>query len=373
MGDFSGRINMFFYRALPQITWFLVVASIFIYSVERTFLKRGRAKPYAVAQVASGDGVAHAAPIVDAGVVRAREASKRIDEAQADIERAKQQIRTWEREIEPLRESAEGARITEKEELAGKISYVFNEDRPTLAAVEEIGRSLEGHRAEAAKLAAGAGHGRVDRDTLNEIEAAQEAAASAADKWTNAVERAKAIVRESTRVVGDSLQSTIEQFRDQQVLADFEADREALRQRKEAQRLRREDERIEEERLAAEKTKLVAEALSVEVQAVLAPFIEKSTLQIRVSGVGTVGRYRVAHPQGKSYSSLVNSGALVDSVEGRKMLARIGRDRKLSTNPWPFGSQPNNWTDANEGVINQAQDYLRRLGPIMVSERILAP
>ncbi|MEZ6097686.1 MAG: hypothetical protein R3E01_01820 [Pirellulaceae bacterium] len=65
-------------------------------------------------------------------------------------------------------------------------------------------------------------------------------------------------------------------------------------------------------------------------------------------------------------------GALDDTVQGRKKLALIGGNRKLTEPTWSIASQPNNWSPEDEERLNQAQQMLRDYGPTLVKYKWLS-
>ena len=74
-----------------------------------------------------------------------------------------------------------------------------------------------------------------------------------------------------------------------------------------------------------------------------------------------------------SLTALRHAGALGDSIDGLKMLAKIGGNRKLPIPRWSVYSQPNNWTADDRKMLKEAQNMLRELGPTLVKEGKLSP
>jgi hypothetical protein len=115
------------------------------------------------------------------------------------------------------------------------------------------------------------------------------------------------------------------------------------------------------------------EALSPEVASVLAPFIEPRYIQPQLAGGSTVVFRRTAEQQPMSLSRLEGMGALADSLDGLKILARTGTNRKLPPPRWSFSNQPRLWTPQQQEMVHRAQQLLRRLGPALVREGKLSP
>jgi hypothetical protein len=129
---------------------------------------------------------------------------------------------------------------------------------------------------------------------------------------------------------------------------------------------------IEAAKAEEAKQRLIDEATSPEVLGMLTPFLARRYVQPILSGAA-IRPERTVNEQPMSLSRLEEIGALGDSVEGLKWLARVGTDRDLGQPRWSFGSEPCNWTPDNQRFLEQAQDMLRRYGPILVEERLLSP
>jgi hypothetical protein len=168
-----------------------------------------------------------------------------------------------------------------------------------------------------------------------------------------------------------TLQDTVERIRDQTTI-------DALKKKiaAETERQRKEDERRAEElRIAGEraiqKAKLVAEARSDEVLRVLQPFLERRSVQPRLAGSSLQWRQTVEQ-QPMSLSALENVGALAETLQGLSMLARVGSHRELSGPRWEFSPSSRTWSADTQDRLKQAQELLRRLGPTLVEEGLLA-
>lgn len=74
-----------------------------------------------------------------------------------------------------------------------------------------------------------------------------------------------------------------------------------------------------------------------------------------------------------SLSALHGIGALAPNVNGLKRLAMAGGDRKLSDPKWSIHSQPNNWSDGDKMMLQDAQNLLREFGPTLIELGILSP
>lgn len=125
-------------------------------------------------------------------------------------------------------------------------------------------------------------------------------------------------------------------------------------------------------RLAAEKATLVAEARSDEVQRLLQPFLARRNVQPRLAGSSVQWRHTVDQ-QPMSLLALENVGALAETVQGLSTLARVGSHHELSSPRWDYNSSPRTWSADTQDRLKQVQELLRRLGPTLVDERMLAP
>ncbi len=189
---------------------------------------------------------------------------------------------------------------------------------------------------------------------------------------------AAALSQDAPRTAGPSpaqrktLQEKVIEIDDQSKLADLQ-----LRIAKDAERKLIKDRELEarrllEERLAADKAKLVEEARSAEVQRVLQPFLVRRSVQPRLAGSSLQMRHTFDE-QPMSLSALEGVGALAETLNGLTILARIGSHRELSSPRWDFSSSPRTWSSDTQDRLKQAQDLLRRLGPTLVDEKLLAP
>ena len=74
-----------------------------------------------------------------------------------------------------------------------------------------------------------------------------------------------------------------------------------------------------------------------------------------------------------SLSRLEGMGALAESLDRLKILARVGASRKLPEPRWTFHHEPGNWTPDNQKLLQQAQDMLRKYGTVLVEAGLLSP
>jgi hypothetical protein len=109
------------------------------------------------------------------------------------------------------------------------------------------------------------------------------------------------------------------------------------------------------------------------VQSTLAPFLQARDVQPQKAGSGSVKFQSNFDAKPMSLSALKGIGALEESTEGLKWLARVGGNRKLSGPRWGVASQPNNWSDDDKKLLSEAQQLLRELGPVLVKDGKLSP
>jgi hypothetical protein len=118
---------------------------------------------------------------------------------------------------------------------------------------------------------------------------------------------------------------------------------------------------------AAERQKKISLANSPEVQRLLAPFLADGYTQpVRKTSVkkGPV-----------SFSALRESGALAPTIKGLTKLHRLGTKKvEDKERPrWGFPNYMKAMSPEERDQLQQAQDYLNELGPIMVELGMLAP
>lgn len=118
---------------------------------------------------------------------------------------------------------------------------------------------------------------------------------------------------------------------------------------------------------------LLARARSAEVQSTLAPFLHSRDIQPEKSSRASVGFETTFESKPMSLSALKGLGALEESTERLKWLARVGGHLKLSVPRWGVDSQSNSWSADDKKLLKEAQQLLRELGPILVKEGMLSP
>jgi len=371
-----------FYRrvSLLQVALFLIAVVLVIATVERTFFRdRGSVRPSR--ETARGELGAERRQELEEGRAEfaadeQRNVIRLADETSASVQAALAQIDQWNAEIEPLRNNFEGQVIAGDEELAGQIHYLFVKERlradklkemlsrvSTLA--EQVRESHQWNRDE-----------RPEQHVMEEIEALHASVSEAQAAWTRAVEQASAIRREASRrnpvPSNELLQVYLERASDQEALADLNVDQQ---DDKEAERKRKEREAAKaakDAEIQAKMEELIKEATAPEVLATLAPFVTPQFSQPTLEGMA-VRKRTTTEKRPVSLSWLLEVGALDDSDEGRKVLARIGADRDLPEPRWSFPTEPGNWSETNIEFLNRAQQMLRDYGEILVDKGKLAP
>jgi hypothetical protein len=137
--------------------------------------------------------------------------------------------------------------------------------------------------------------------------------------------------------------------------------------------IQREQERVETEQAQRERqAELEMKAQSPEVLGVLAPFVTPRTAQPKLSGASVL-MSKTFDEQPVSLAWLKQIGALDPSVNGLKMLARVGAAHRLPEPRWTIPTQPHSWTPETEAFLKDAQQKLRDYGPTLVRLGKLSP
>lgn len=344
---------------------FLLIAVVLVISaVERTFFKRG-ANPQVVQETQRRADL----EATQVAGIRAEqlEAEKLLGEASVQINDALKQIEVWDKDIVPLRDNAAGQTIAEQEDLSNQMAALFEERRPAAEELKAAQQRLGELREKVKRLAAESTPTRVPLVDMAEIGKLHNQALLANQRWGMAVKAAQAIEREARRKRTDTpreqipLRERMVEQSDKNTLAELAAERE-----RERDVLQKQDE------LEKAREQLKKEATSAEVQRVLAPFLARRLVQPKLSGA-SVMMERVLQEQPMSLSRLESMGALAESVDGLKILARVGTSRKLPDPRWTFGSEPGNWTPDTQKLLQQAQGMLRQYGTALVEAGLLSP
>ncbi len=318
-------------------------------------------------------------------------ASKQTTKASMLLERAVEEAEKWQTEIEPMRSGEAGVQVAAFPDLVEKMNSTkqVTDDRTiSLTRLRDAQKQLSAHQTKVDSLSNQPNPAALTAHEMAAIESLHELGDDASKRWTKGVADARAIftlartktipVEETNLQAKENLADAESRLEVMQEDEDFEKkQREAKRlaeiERQKKERLAKE-ERAEKERLAQEaREKLIAKAHSTEVLTKLAPFLQPRTVQPRRAGPGTVKFRRVTKPEPMSLSAIQGIGALDDSVDGLKWLARITGNRQLSSPRWSVYSQPNSWSDADLKMLTEGQQLLREYGPILVETGKLSP
>lgn len=298
-----------------------------------------------------------------------------VDEAREAINAAAHSSKEWNEEIEPLRTSVQGRVIAGQKDLVEQIFYLFEEDRPDPATLDQWRTDIT--ELETTFNSVSDQEEAPPRESLDRLEQLHADALAAKQAWTTAVEQAQAINREASRRLKPAAEESLDELfklaKDQQLLADLESRRQADAERAEQERQRRalEEARLAEE--AATNQQLRKEALSPEVASTLAPLFERRRVELYLTAGPSVAARSTLEAKAISFTWLEQIGALEDSVDGLHLLNKVGTSYHLEGRRWPFRTHPSTWSDDQLAYLQRAQDYLRRLGPTLVKEGLLAP
>ena len=345
------------------------------------------------------------APVVPAGPTPAevreklQEGRDRLVESGVHVDNALKSISDWNSEIPSLMKTAAGDNIAAHEDLVESLTKIVNAKRMPEATLQDKAQRIATFRSQLGKRATSSTPTPLTPQEQEEIEELHASASAADDEWSKALNNARAV-----KILADaraepnkkrSLEDEVKLKAAEEKLADLE---EQLKQEKARKAQKAEDQR-EQERLAAERERekaslaaqrreeaeaaaekqrleeeaLLARARSAEVQASLAPFLHARDVQPQRVGGGSVKFQSTFDSKPMSLSALKGMGALEESTEGLKWLARVGGNRKLSDPRWGVASQPNNWSEDDKKLLQEAQQFLRDLGPTLVKDGQLSP
>ena len=326
-------------------------------------------------------------------------ARDRLVEATVHVDNALQSISDWNSQIPPLLTTTAGDNIAAHEDLVESLTKIVNAKRTPEPELQRKAKRISTLRSDLGKRATSSTPTPLTSIEQEEIDDLEATMSMVENEWTKALNNARAVkLLADARVEPDkkrSLEDEIKLKAAEDRLAELEEqliqekarkvqDAEAKReQEKLAAEREREKERLAEKRkeeaeAAAEKKRLEEEALlararSSEVQSTLAPFLHNRDVQPQKVGGGSVKFQSTFDAKPMSLSALKGMGALEESTEGLKWLARVGGHRKLSGPRWGVYSQPGNWSDHDKKLLKEAQQFLRELGPILVKDGKLSP
>lgn len=320
-------------------------------------------------------------------------------ESTARVDSALKSIDKWNSEIPQLLKTEAGDNIAAHDDLVERLTEIVEKERTPESELTKRSARIQALRSDLDGRAAASSPTPLTTNEKEEISELEEIASVADDEWSDALNDARAVkLIADDRVKPDttgSLEYEIklkaaekriaeleEQLRRKKAreaqLAEQDRERERIAAERERERVRRADKHKEEAAAAAERQrleneKLLARARSTEVQATLAPFLHKRDVQPQKSGGGSVRFQSTFESKPMSLSALKGMGALDESVEGLKWLARVGGNRKLSQPRWGVYSQPGNWSEGDKRLLTEAQQLLRELGPTLVEAGLLSP
>lgn len=128
-----------------------------------------------------------------------------------------------------------------------------------------------------------------------------------------------------------------------------------------------------DEKAKAERERLLKKAQSPEVRQVLAPFLTPGYHQPHRSSGGALFVVRSAKKQPVSLGKLQEAGALERTIDGLRELATVSGSKDDDARPrLKLPDYTSWWSSAQQEKIQQVQDLLIELGPVMVEEGLLA-
>lgn len=128
-----------------------------------------------------------------------KEAAKLLTQTADSVDQALAQITAWENEIEPLRSNADGRAVAAHTDLARQMAYLLQQPRPARAELQDIHDRVRSLQRETDRLAALTPAQKLAPDKLIEVHDLNRRSQDAKSLWTDAVERAQAIVRKARR------------------------------------------------------------------------------------------------------------------------------------------------------------------------------
>lgn len=353
----------------------------------------------------SASGNPSPAPAVPAGPTPAEIRSQlqvardRLVEANVRADNALDSIGKWNSEIPPLLKTTAGDNIAAHEDLVESLTKIVSAKRTTESELKAKAKRIAAFRSDLGKRATSSTPTPLTTSEQEEIDDLEETVTAADIEWTRALNNARAVkLLADSRVEPDKQRSLEDEIKlkaaedrlaelEQQLKqekarrveeAEAKREQEKLAAEREREKQRLAEKRKEEADAAAEKKRLEEEALiararSAEVKATLAPFLKKRGVQPRKAGPGSIGFRATFDEAPMSLSALKGIGALEQSTEGLKWLARVAGSRKLPTPRWGVASQPGNWSEDDKELLKEAQQLLRELGPTLVKEKLLSP
>ena len=346
---------MFYVRSWFGVTLFLLMVIILWQTIERSFLRFGKQKPYPPSASLTGTYPSANSSGNSPTPLDSQVAQRLLADAQAALDRATADIHCW--NTEPVILSGmDGGAADVDQSVVKVLAYLESQQRSSDSEIGSMKSRLESLR----ELVAAK---KISASTENEIHAISKEVSNVAEEWSLVVRRRDVVRRYLSETETNSLNRRVLEEQFELLVDEIKQEKEGVSKAKSA-RVQMQIEVAKARQLAEEEeAKLVVECHSAEVHAMLSPFlIDKSDLG------STSTRRRTA---GVSLTEIVNCGALIDSQNGRKALAQLGTNRKLRQH-WPFGTQPTSWTPEVEQLLGDAQELLRRLGATLVSEGLLA-
>ena len=127
------------------------------------------------------------------------------------------------------------------------------------------------------------------------------------------------------------------------------------------------------EKAKLEKERLLKKAQTNEVQHALAPFLTAGYHQPARQSGGAVFMVRAVKKEPLSLSKLQAIGGLEQTIKGLQELAGVACSRDDDVRPrWGCGGYAPWWSTGQQEVVQNAQDLLIELGPVLVEEGLLA-
>lgn len=286
---------------------------------------------------------------------------------------ALEQTFTWESEIESLNEQAmveplAGEEGGETSKLFDRLAYVVRRERTSAEELREATTKIESLQAKVENLMNQSSPAALSPIDLADISQLHATSKNASEDWKRDVEQALAIKHlietQSQKADSELAPTTVGgKLKDAKAQAALDALENQIEREAEEEETRRE--------LEAQEAELLARATSPEVKAILVPFLQPRDVQPRMSGA-SIAFTRTTDKKPMSLSALYGINALGDSIEGLKRLAKLGGHRKLSEPRWSVHSQPNNWSEDDKAMLQEAQQLLRDYGPVLVKAGLLS-
>lgn len=301
------------------------------------------------------------------------QAKSLLDKAAKHASDALEHTFTWQSKIESLGEEAmaeppAGEEGGDASKLFDRLAYVVRRERMSVEELREAATQIELLQEKVDKLMNQSSPAALSPTELADVSQLAVTCKRASEDWKRDVEQSLAIKHlintQNERPDSQSPPTTVGgKLQDASARAALDALEEQIELEAEQETIRRKQE--------AEEAELLAKATSPEVKAILAPFLQPRDVQPRMSGASIVFT-RTTDKKPMSLSALYGINALGDSIEGLKRLAKLGGHRELSEPRWAVHSQPNNWSEDDKAMLQQAQQLLRDYGPVLVKARWLS-